>query len=100
VAQHIAHGDARKPRMIAKIIRAPVLQQRDIQRHPPLLHQLHHQIGEHRLAQRCIFKHRSRGYGGLRLRVGHANPAAPGHRAVLDHRDANTGHRERLHHPR
>ncbi|MNN12376.1 hypothetical protein D3C81_1253640 [compost metagenome] len=100
MTQHIARGDQRDPRVIAEIVGPPIVHQRAIQIDHSLIHQLHHQVCEHRLAQRRILVHRARINRRRGQRVRHAEAPAPRNRAILDHRNANAGHREGLHDPR
>ena len=65
-----------------------------------LIHQLQHQVGEDRFAERGVLEHRARVHRRARERVGHAERTAPYNFALFDHGNADARYSERFHDPR
>jgi len=98
VAQDVAHSDPRQLRIvIGQEIGAVVVHQRAVELQRAGIHQLQHQIGEHRLAQRSALEHAVRIHRRTAFQVGHAESAVPRQFALLDHGNGDTRHAEGAH---
>ncbi len=98
VAQDVAHGDPRQLRVvIGQEIGPVVVHQRAVERKRPGIHQLQHQVGEHRLAQRGALEHAVGVDRRTAVHVGHAEPAVPRQLALVHHGDGDAGHAEGTH---
>ena len=100
MAQHVAHGDACQPGRLSQVVRPGIRHQRRIQRQFAAIHQLQRHVGEHRLAQRGRLPHRLLADRHVPAGMRQAEATRPCQPAVLDHRDGDARHAQRLHLPR
>lgn len=104
MAQRVAYGDPVDPRMLGEIIGSMVGNHRRVQRQHAAIDEQQHRVGEHRLARRSHFEQGriiNAGIvpGDIVPGLQHAEPARPCQPPLLDHRDADTRHAQRLHLP-
>ena len=100
MAEHVAHADPLNPRRLAEVAGPRVVHQWRIQRQFAAVDQLQHGVREYRLAQRSRFPQRRVLDWRAAFGIGDTEAARPRKRARLHHRDADTGHAQRLHLPR